>query len=202
MDQQQAFANQLWKTAASTGDRASFGQLFELYFSKLFVFAFRYTKDRCQAEDVVQQVFLKCWEKRNELQHIKNVEAYLYKCIKNEVMDLLRKQVRHSQYEQQITAQAYNEVQPIDLPNHELKLRLDREKILSAAINDLSPQQKRVYQLSRERGWSYAKIAQEMEVSTHTVKWHVSAAMQSLSRFLKNHENDLFVLIIVLSVFF
>ncbi|SEA48884.1 RNA polymerase sigma-70 factor, ECF subfamily [Arachidicoccus rhizosphaerae] len=202
MDHQEVYVKQLWSDAATKSDANAFGQLFELYFPKLLIFALKYTRERCQAEDVVQQVFLKCWEKRNSLTAVDNIEAYLYKSIKNEVTDLLRRQVLHSKYQQQTAAQQQNLEQPRALPNHELKLRLGREEILSAAINDLSPQQKRVYQLSKERGWSYARIAQEMEVSTHTVKWHASAALQSLSHFLKNHENDLFVLIFGLFLFF
>ena len=196
MEEQGIYVRQLWSAATNNSDARAFGQLFTLYFPRLFLFALKYSKERCQAEDTVQQVFLKCWEKRSTLSAIENIEAYLYKCIKNEVTDLIRRQVLHSRYQQQTAAEQPCSEQARALPNHELKLRLGREEILSAAINDLSPQQKRVYQLSKERGWSYARIAQEMEVSTHTVKWHASAALQSLRHFLKNHENDLFVLLI------
>ncbi|GAB3352363.1 RNA polymerase sigma-70 factor [Arachidicoccus ginsenosidivorans] len=200
MKQQTVPEIELWY-AASNGDAMAFGRLFELYFPKLFIFALKYTKDRCQAEDAIQQVFLKCWEKKETLKHINNIASYLHRSVKNELIDLIRRQVLYKKYQQQL-CEVQQGVEPSVLQNTELSLRVGREAILSAAINHLSPQQRRVYTLSKERGWSYAKIAQEMEVSMPTVKWHAAAAFQALSRFLKNHESELFLFIFFFSLFF
>jgi len=188
----------LW-LAASSGDESAFSELFVMYLPKLYCFALKYTKDNCLAEDAVQQVFLKCWEKKSDLGHIENISAYLHKSIRNEIIDLMRRQVLQLEYQNYMAGQLNADQKAIEPP--ETQLQQKQEEIFTAAVNHLSPQQKKVYQLSKERGWSHAKIAQEMNVSTHTVKWHAAAAFQSLSHFLRRHEKELFIFLILFSAF-
>lgn len=189
MQEQAEKYKSLW-LAVSGGDESAFSELFVMLFPKLYQFALQYTKDESLAEDVVQQVFLKCWERKSSLKNIKNIAGYLNSCTKNEVMDLLRKRIVHSKYKSYIENQRIYEQLPAETNQEE---RLERQtEIYNAAISHLTAQQKRVYQLSKERGWSHAKIASELNVSIHTVKWHSSAAIQTLSHFLKSHKNDLF----------
>jgi len=200
MEQQSKHENELW-SLASNGDMAAFGRLFKLFFPKLFAFALTYTNDRAEAEDAVQQVFLRCWEKRLALRHIKNIAGYLHRMVKNELIDIIRRKVLYQKYQKHISEVQQGLEANASLQT-DLNLRVGREAILAAAIDHLSPQQRKVYTLSKERGWSYAKIAQEMQVSMPTVKWHAAAAIQSLRRFLKSHENELFMFIFIFSFLF
>ncbi|UAY55650.1 RNA polymerase sigma factor [Arachidicoccus terrestris] len=197
MEHQTAYDKSLW-SAARGGDVSAFSELFELYFPKLYHFAFKYTKDSCLAEDLVQQVFLKCWEKKSALGHVDNIALYLHRCIKNELIDVMRRQVLHLKYQEHMVHNLLREEQSPSA----IQLQQIQDEIFTAAVNHLSPQQKRVYKLSKEKGLSYAQIAQEMEVSTHTVKWHAAAAFQSLRVFLKRHEKELFVFSLFFSTFF
>lgn len=197
MKHQTVYDKSLWSNARK-GDESAFSKLFELYFPRLYHLALTYTQDSCLAEDIVQQVFLKCWEKRNTLEQVENIASYLHKCIKNEVVDVMRRQVLHLKYQQHVAGSPQRE----ELLPSEIELRQTQEEIFIAAINHLSPQQKKVYKLSKEQGLTYAQIAQEMEVSTHTVKWHAAAAFQSLRLFLKRHEKELFVFTFFISTFF
>lgn len=200
MEQQTVIDIKLW-SAATCGDRTAFSELFVAYFPKLFRFALNYTKDSCIAEDAVQQVFLKCWEKKEDLGYVVHIGPYLYRCTKNEVMDVLRRQALYLKYQIEVTSTqsvADLETEPADA----YKVLQGKEEILTAAVDHLSPQQKKVYKLSKEQGWSYGKIAKEMQVSPHTVKWHAAAAFQSLRHFLISHEKELFSFFLLISCFF
>ena len=184
----------LWLEAKS-GDDSAFSDLFVLFFPRLYKFALQYTNEKSLAEDIVQQVFLKCWEKKSSLADVENIGGYLNKCIKNEVMDYMRKRIIHSKYQAYVTSQFNRQLVSIESMPGELEKK--QTEIYNAAINRLPAQQKRVYQLSKEKGWSHAKIAKEMKLSIHTVKWHSSAAFQTLSHFLKRHEKELFIFLLL-----
>lgn len=197
MAQQTADDKSLW-FAARSGDETAFSELFERYFSKLYHFALKYTRDNCLAEDLVQQAFLNCWEKKTKLGNVDDIRLYLNRCVKNGAIDIMRRQILYLRYQQQVAGQ----VDLADLSVAQSELQRKRDEMYTAALEHLSPQQKKVYKLSKEKGLSYAQIARELEVSTHTVKWHAAAAFQSLKVFLKRHEKELFILITGMTFFF
>lgn len=163
--------------------RLLFNDIFYSYEKPLFKLALNLCKDTDVAHDVVHDVFMKLWEIRQQLQEIKSIEAFLFTMTRNKVMDYLRKVASDTRLRQAI----WDAMQDIVDNQEQSYEEKEYRAILRQAIEQLPAQRKAIY-LLRDAGFNYQEIADEMQLSKHTVKNQVSAALkslrQSLSKFL------------------
>lgn len=178
------------------GDANAFGEIYCHYYDRLYRVALCYIKEHQSAEDAVQQVFCRIWGKRADIPGILNFEAFVTTAIRNEIISVLRRKAIQYKYFQE----AETETETESVTPETILVARDKEAILTAAITSLSPQQQKIYRLSRDEGKSYAQIAGEMSISVNTVKWHVSEALQSIRIFLKSHKKELSCLVILLAI--
>ena len=163
------------------GDVDSFDTLFLNYSNKLFWFVYGYLKSKEEAEEIVQDVFLKVWDQRHGLDEKRSFSSYLFTIAKNQVFNVLRKKVSEKKYLtfQLNTAEAAHN--PVE---KELRFR-EIEKISNEAIEKLPPRRKMVFLLSRDKGMSYQEIANHLGVSIKTVENHMSLALKFLKDYLQ-----------------
>jgi RNA polymerase sigma-70 factor (ECF subfamily) len=184
----------LSRTAA--GDQFAFTQLFDTYHHALGAFVFGITKSKESAEEVVLDIFLKIWMTREALVEVRDFKAYLFTLSRNAAISALRKVIRER------TQQATWRGEQIFESYEDEE---DKEKYLSfvdEAINQLSPQRKQIYLLSREKGLKYEDIATLMGISRFTVRAHIQQAVASILEFLKANIHNELLLIWVLLKFF
>lgn len=164
--------------AIALTDEVVFNEVIADYSPKLFSIAFYVTKNHYISEDILQETFLKLWEKRAELIP-DNIGGWLYKVVTNAAYKHLKKEARKKEvlYLLQAGKQSvYSEVEE----------RLIHKQDLEAfgEIRSRLPQkQQEVYRLSREEGLKREEIAQHLNISSNTVRNHLASAVQ----FLKNH---------------
>jgi len=173
------------------GDAKAFRHLFLACYDHIYSTSLLYTKVHELAEDIVQQVFLKVWEKRDMLGTIENFDAWLFIIARNEVINTLRKQSTHRSYMHHIRDLFGGEE---DSPEDQLIIKQSRA-IIQLAVKNLPPQQQQAWRLSRDKGLSYEEIAADMAISVNTVKGHISTALRSIRAFLKTHRKDLYLLL-------
>jgi RNA polymerase sigma-70 factor (ECF subfamily) len=152
-------------TNSRDGFEAEFALLLKEHEHNLRVFAYRVTKCEQLAKDVVQEVFLKLWEHRDQFHQIENIKAWLYRVTENKLIDHLRKMAADT--EMTLSAK-------------------ESEHIISQAIETLPAQRKIIYRLNREQYLSYDEIARALRISRHTVKNQISSALQNLRERLKS----------------
>lgn len=167
-----------------SGNGEVFHQAIELicnkYHSFLYHIAFKVVKSPETASDIVQNVFLKLWEKRLELNSINNIEAWLYRVTKNELVDFLRKTAADNRLKQKLW-----ENMPVATTDTEENMDGKYcKEIISKAVNLLPPQRKLIYTLNRDSGLNYQQIAEKLSISKHTVKNHLSLALRSIQQFI------------------
>jgi RNA polymerase sigma-70 factor, ECF subfamily len=167
--------------------------LFKSQFSSLCNLAFTVVKNADTAKDVVQQVFIKLWQKQQDLNIRGPVEAYIYRMVINTSLNHIEKEKKYVRLE-------YQSVQSFELPN-ETKDNSDtiaeREIKVRKAIAELPPQCQTVFSLSRFENLSNKEIAGHLGISVKTVEKHITAALKSLRITLKplmNSELNLFIL--------
>jgi RNA polymerase sigma-70 factor, ECF subfamily len=167
--------------------------LFKSQFSSLCNLAFTLVKNADAAKDIVQQVFIKLWQKHQDLNIRGPIEAYIYRMVINTSLNHIEKEKKYIRLE-------YQSVQSFELPN-ETKDNSDtiaeREIKVRKAIAELPPQCQTVFSLSRFENLSNKEIAGHLGVSVKTVEKHITAALKSLRIKLKplmNSELDLFIL--------
>jgi RNA polymerase sigma-70 factor (family 1) len=176
----------------AAGNIIAFRNLFAAYYDRLYSAALVYCKIHEQAEDVVQQVFMKVWEKRHTLSQVEQPGDYLFIITRNEVLNQLRRNTLHDNYIRHIRELFSEET---GSPEEVLVARQKRQ-IVQQAISQLPPQQQEAFRLSRDQGLSYEEIAATMNLSLSTVKGHMSKALQAVRAYCRLHQNELLIMLL------
>jgi RNA polymerase sigma-70 factor (ECF subfamily) len=178
------------------GDAEAFREVYNKYNKKVFSFAYYLTKSRDTAEDMVQEVFIKVWEKRDQIDPQRDFSPYIKTITQNHVYDFLKKAKRDKALQEKIYAgmQAIKQEEPDVILERELK------RLYAQAIKNLPPQKKIIYNLHRNEGFSYDEIAQQLGLSKNTVRNHLHEANKSVQDYVSGH-SDLTVIIIALCMF-
>ncbi len=161
----------------------AFYQLYERYSSKLYGFILRYVKQKPDAEEIVQIVFIRIWESRKNIDVYSSFEPFLFTVAYNATMNVFRQRIREKKYMEHLKAIQHERETPklIDeIHYHELNERV------RDLLKTVSPRQKEVFQLSRDEGLTNKEIAQKLNITVNTVKKHITNTLQ----FLKKHLGD------------
>ncbi len=152
---------------------------FESYFKGLHGYAFVILRDQILAEEMVQEVFLHIWAKRERLEIHSSLKAYLYKCVYNECMDHLSHQKERivKPLEQEHQESGRDET-TIAASHKELETHLHR------AIIELPKQCRIIFQMSRYEDLKYKEIADQLNISVKTVEAQIGKALKILRKKL------------------
>ena len=178
----------------ATGDGEAYTLIFRHYSQQVFDVAMLYLKDNGLAKEIVQEVFMKVWLKRAEMQQVKSFRDYLFILTRNHIYDGFKKQlVRLKAYDVHVKNQPATQ----NDTDH-LLLQREYDAILDKAVAGLPPERKKVY-LARRQGWSNEEISLQLNISVHTVKKQMSLAMHAVRAFVKARiQNDILPLLLIL----
>ncbi|QTE22360.1 RNA polymerase sigma-70 factor [Polaribacter cellanae] len=167
------------------GDSMAFETLFKLYYDKLLHLAKSYLIYKEDAEGIVQNLFLKVWEKREHLEHVTNLNNYLYTMCKNGCLDHLKHEKVKRSYvsNQQTTINIHTQF--IKDQTASLLLENELENQILKSIELLPPKCKAVFVKSRYEDLKYQEIATELGISKKTVEGHISKALSHMRIQLK-----------------
>jgi RNA polymerase sigma-70 factor (ECF subfamily) len=179
------------------GDEQAFAKLFNHYKLNIYNVALKFLKSNVLAEEIVQDVFLKVWLKRNEMGDIKDFNAYLFIMARNFIFDRIKKMA----YE--VTAQTNLKDEPFFVDDTEYLVRHHEcEQLLQQAIELLPLQQKEVYHLAKVEGLSHHDISEKMQLSKLTVKKHMATALKAIRRYLNARLNIFTLLTLLTAILF
>lgn len=159
--------------ALRLGDEAAFGQVFRAHYNALCRYAMGIVGDAENAEEVVQDVFLRIWEKRETLEITSSLKSYLFRAVHNGCMNHLerhKKKVRLDEAPLKIVHQA--DTSAPDIQSKEL------EKAIADALQTLPEQCRRVFELSRFEELKYREIAETLGISVKTVENQMGKALR------------------------
>ncbi|WP_346317626.1 RNA polymerase sigma-70 factor [Chitinophaga sp. YIM B06452] len=154
------------------------------YYALLCAAAFKRIQDEAVVEEIVQDVLINFWEKAPTLDRHGNVQAYLFATLRNKVLHEMRARMIMAKH-----AISLQEEQP-GIFTHEAVEMLQAKELeqkLHIIIDDLSPQCKEAFTLSRFERLSYKSIAQRMNISVNTVEKHIGKALNILREKLGEH---------------
>ena len=157
-------------------DEAAFEKVFKTYFKNLHAYACTIIKEEAASEEIVQQVFVKLWERSESLNVSGSVAAYLYRSVYNESLNYLKHQKVRSVYQHHIehSMKNVNEQAGKNLSLKELEGRL------AQALNELPEQCRTIFQLSRFEELRYKEIADCLGISIKTVENQMGKALKLL----------------------
>ena len=171
--------------------RENFDSIYVNNFSRLFLFAKEYVLFDEEAENIVQDIFLMLWEKRDALRVDVSLTAYLFTLVKNKCIDFLRHQMVEQMYSENVKHE-YNEELNVKLFalesfDHNFSSEEDIETLLRNAIDKLPERCRLIFIKSRIEGKKYKEIAEELNLSVNTVEGQISIALKKLREELKDY---------------
>jgi len=164
--------------SVSYDDQIAFKEIFNRYWSKLYIYAYYVLHDKDICEDIIQEVFSNLWTRRKSLQ-VENVSAYLYQSVKFQIFKQFRQRKlidRHiSEFDNFISDSRIEDL----VEYKELHNRVEN------LISELPEQRRIIFQLSRKEELSNKEIASQLHISLQTVKNQISSAIKSIRNSIK-----------------
>lgn len=169
----------------SEGDEVAFRTLFDHYRKKIYALGLFLTKSENSAQELVQDVFLKIWEKREKLREVTYLNAWIRTIARNISIDYLRvRAVEKLGIAHLVAKDGSGCFTQNDVADREY------QQLLETAVRQLPPQQQKVYILHRQQGLSHEAIAEALSISVLTSKKYMKLALKSIRVFLEHHMNQ------------
>jgi RNA polymerase sigma-70 factor (family 1) len=168
----------------SEGNEKAFSTLFSVYYEQLFNYIYGFIKSRQITEELVMDVFLKIWQGRDIIPEIVKFDAFLFRVAHNKSIDFLRSVAKDPKFEVLL----WDKIQLADnILADSSTLIHEYEAKLRESISILSPQQKKIYQLSREQDMTHDQIAAYLKLSKHTINNHIVEAQRFIRTYLSKN---------------
>lgn len=161
----------------------TFESLFKTYYSALCTFAYDFVNRHDLAEEIVQDTFMKIWEKYDDLNIQVSEKAYLYRAVQNNCLNFIKQNKSRTQYSSELLQQIESRIHLFSLPSDSPANMLETselEQLAEKAIRKLPPQCQDVFRLSRFEQLSYPEISRHLGISVNTVKTQMTRALQRL----------------------
>jgi RNA polymerase sigma-70 factor (ECF subfamily) len=163
-------------------DEAAFAELFRRYDKRIYPFVLKMLKSAALAEEVTQEIFIKLWLNREKLAAVEKPASFILTVASRHTLDHIRKQLN----ERRMLDKLSEKLQVASFNNtEELLLLKDSELLISEALHQLPPQQKKVYILSRHEGLTNAEIASRLQLAHLTVRNHLNEALRNIRHYLQ-----------------
>lgn len=167
------------------GSEKAFTNIFHTYQDDLFKYSLKMVKSRAYAAEIVQDVFLSVWLKRETLNPHLSIKSYLFAATRNKTITLLNKAAKNQKLRNEIFYKSQKFSNSTDHYMRETEL----QSIKQEALDLLPPRRRQIFEMSRNDNKTYEEIAKELGVSIHTVRNHMSLALETLRNFLLNNKD-------------
>lgn len=175
----------------SQGNELAFTKLYNEYKNVVFSTALKITKSKILAEEVVQDVFLKIWQNHENLAEITNIENYLFIISRNHIFDMIKKIARDTSL---VIDSNYKSTSTNDTED---AIKDDQYNvILNQIVDQLPPQQQKIYKMAKWDGLSHQKIGEDLGISTETVKKHMAQALKFVRTKISPYMNMFMTLLL------
>jgi RNA polymerase sigma-70 factor (ECF subfamily) len=177
------------------GDEKVFESVFREYYEPLCIHARRYLVDPDLAEEVVQDMFFKMWERRDALIINTSLNSYLYKAVTNHCLNFLNYDKHLKKYQEFVGFRTDNS----HLESaHEVLLHSDLQRKLNKLVLEMPEKRRMIFEMNRFEGLKYAEIANKLDISIKTVEAQMSKALE----FMRNNLKDYLPLLILFLSFY
>lgn len=178
------------------GDKKAFEQVYRSYSEKVFKRLLYVLKNEDDAEELLQNVFVKFWTNRAIVDVNRNVANYLMRIADSMAIDLLRRNIHSQVVYDQLSRREDNLTDSVE----DSFVHKEEWKILEKAVNLLPPQRKLIFTLCKIEGRTYAEVSQMLQISPATISNHLVLAMKQIRLFTSQYDKE-FKMFFLLSFF-
>lgn len=176
------------------GDESAFESIYNKYADRVYSLAFLFLKDSGWSEDVVQEVFVKLWKSKSNLQKDGDLWLYLYVLTKRESLNKVRSISRSNNAFERL----WKNISSLSECSHEKLVGKEFSNHIDNLITKLPPRQQDIFALSRFEGLTHQEIANKLNISPNTVKNHMVQALKMIREHTLNH-NTTYLLLLILT---
>ena len=166
--------------ALKSGDTLAFDKLFSKYGKHLYHFSYGYLKSKEEAEEVVQEVFLRIWRNRKDLKPELSFKAYLFKIAYHYILELFERLKRQNSYKDQIIDESLRFTDDL---NERVNYQILLEKV-EKLIGQLPSRQKEIIIKRKKEGIPVKQIAEQLGITPKTVENHLTEALKKIKKGL------------------
>jgi RNA polymerase sigma-70 factor (ECF subfamily) len=174
------------------GDHHSFKVLYQKYAPKLYGFSRKYLNSDEDAEEIVQEIFLRIWEKRENVDESQSFSSYIFQAAKHRIFNGFRKKVNEQAYLDFVVYanDASSNFTDMEVEYQEIKSKAE------AVISAMPPKRQEIFRLSREQGLKNKEIAEKLQISIKTVENQMSQALKFLREELMDYQTFMLVFLL------
>ena len=156
------------------GNPKAFRKIYDAYRNKLFSYCLKFTQSAPDAEEVVQQVFIRLWEFRHNVDPNRSLDPYVYRVARNCAFDYLKEAARTARFKEELRS-VLATASYQDEPSADAYMELARQ-----AIETLPEKRQIIFRMSYDEGMTHQQIAETLQLSVHTVKSQLVKATKTL----------------------
>jgi RNA polymerase sigma-70 factor (ECF subfamily) len=172
------------------GDESAFHEIYDRHSRQVAAFVFHLTHSSVDAEDILQETFLKLWTNREQLPLINHLGNYIFIIARNKTLDHLRKIAQQQRLVDHIWTNISDVADALDL---QLNAR-ESQRLINTALSQLTVQQQTIFRLSRQEGLDHATIAEQLQLSKSRVKNVQVETLRFIRQYLAEHSELLLLL--------
>lgn len=162
-------------------DEKAFERLFRHYYPHLCLYATQILKNPSAAEEIVQELFVRLWERRKETEIESSLKNYLLRAVKNLCLNF----IKHNQIKNEYFKKILTENEPISSDDN-FENQTELFQIIEKSISELPAKRREIFRLSRQEGLKYREIAEKMNISIKTVETQMGLAIKTLREKLRD----------------
>ena len=181
------------------GDEDAFCELYAAYKNRLLYFAMKFVKSREFAEDIFQDAFTVVWQSRRFINPDASFSSYLYTIVRNRILNQIRDMANEDKLKEHTLSHA---VDSANETNNKI-LFDDLKDVVSRALEQLTPRQREVFNMSRDLQMSHKEIAEALGVSVNTVQEHISVSLKVIRAYLTKYSGtsaDILLILLCLNL--
>lgn len=160
--------------ALKEGNQLAFSIVYKTYAAQTFSLAFKYLLNKELAEDAVQNLFLKLWLKKEEIDETKPINRYLFTMLKNDLLNTLRDSKKNIY----LLEDCLSMVLELEDNSQNENLKQEQMNIIQQALEQLSPQRRKVFEMKVSGKYSNQEIADKLNLSINTIKFQYSQSLK------------------------
>lgn len=167
--------------------QSDFERIYKLYYPKMFGFAKNYVLANEDAENIVQDVFLVLWEKKDELEITYTLTTYLFTLVKNKCLNFLRHKLIEEEYNIQMKEELGFKLYALESLDYSYQSETELQEVVKRALDTLPERCREIFIKSRIEGLKYKEISEELGISVNTVENQIVTALKKLRVELKDY---------------